>query len=143
MDGSVSDVVPLVWMLFPLQPGYVMTVWADASEKLATTSASSVKRNMVADRCKQCGRGAEVLLFCDAAVCVVVHSQVVVDAKRQGAVAGDISTYGAHDLALRASCNHAVLPSRLAAADGAWQANEDSKTAPRERPASACQLSKH
>jgi hypothetical protein len=39
----------------------------------------------------------------------VVHNQVVVDANRQRAVAGDISTYGAHDLALGASCNHPVL----------------------------------
>jgi hypothetical protein len=93
-----------------------MTVWADASEKLATTRASSVKQNMMADRSGRWGNDAKVLLFCDAASGLrAVHNQVVVDAKRQGAVAGDISTYGAHDLALRASCNHAVLLSRLAA----------------------------
>jgi hypothetical protein len=44
---SSSETVPLVLMLFPLQPGYTMTVWAAANEhQVATTKASSVKRNM-------------------------------------------------------------------------------------------------
>lgn len=55
--GSVSDFVPLVWILFPLQPGYTMTVCACASgavtsDHVATMKAISVRRNMLACRCR-------------------------------------------------------------------------------------------
>jgi len=46
--GSVGPEVPFVMMLFPLQPGYTMTVCADASDQVATTKTSSVRRNIVA-----------------------------------------------------------------------------------------------
>jgi hypothetical protein len=50
MLESVSETVPFVWMLFPLQPGYVITVWADATDQVATIKTSSVNRNMMAGR---------------------------------------------------------------------------------------------
>ena len=137
----MGETVPFVWMLFPLQPGYTITVWAEASDQLATTNTSSVNRNMAAMRTltaiwKRCGW---VLLFCNTAVSQAVHAQMVVDATRQRAVAGAISTYGLHRTALGASCYRSVFEK----SKWSMQANERSKTAPPARPASACQPSKH
>jgi hypothetical protein len=58
-------------MLFPLQPGYTMTVWAETSDQLATTKTSSVKRNMMNGRGgvqRRRRSGFSILLFCDAAM---------------------------------------------------------------------------
>jgi hypothetical protein len=83
MFGSVSETVPLVWMLFPLQPGYTITVWAEASDQVATTKTSSVNRNMVARRDLLRSRSdANVLLFYSAAIRKAVHNLMVVNANR-------------------------------------------------------------
>jgi hypothetical protein len=69
MALSVVDFVPFVMMLFPLQPGYTITVWAEASDQLATTKTSSVKRNMLVGRSYTCGRcDGRSSFSCDAAV---------------------------------------------------------------------------
>jgi hypothetical protein len=49
MLSSVVDTVPFVQILFPLHPGYTMTVWAETSEvKQARAHRNEAKRNMVA-----------------------------------------------------------------------------------------------
>jgi hypothetical protein len=145
MFGSVSETVPFVWMLFPLQPGYTITVWAEASDQLATTKTSSVNRNMVTGEDeKRCRSDANVLLFYEAAICKAVHNLIIINANRQRAVAGGHQhLWGARP---GSKVPRATIPSPergLLACEWNMQANEHCKTAPPGWPASACQLSKH
>jgi hypothetical protein len=92
---SVSEVVPLVWMLFPLQPGYVITVWAVASEQLAAATTNSVNRTMMAESVSEIEmRYRSVLLFCENSDprSVGVHNRMVVNANRTACGGGGIST---------------------------------------------------
>jgi hypothetical protein len=86
------------------------TVCAAASDQVAATKTSSVKRNILAGRSRKVNSpDVDVLLFFISDPSAVgVYNLMVVDADRQRAVAGAISTYGIQDLASTASCDHPV-----------------------------------
>ena len=129
MSGSVSDTVPLVWMLSPLHGGYTMTVCAAASDQVAAAKTSWVRENMLAGRCQSGGqeRCESPCLVQDSVPVEEMHSLRVVDASRQHAVAGASSTYGPQDKAVAASCNH---PDACKCSRKDVQANEDCQTGP-------------
>jgi hypothetical protein len=141
---SVRDFVPFVMMLFPLQPGYTITVWADASDQLATTKTSSVKRNMMAGRSYSAVEAMEgpPWLRCSSQL-----SSARLDGSRRKPAAcgggGHQHLWGARlgSKCLVQPCRFARR--RLAACKWSRQTNEGSKTGPPSWPASACQPSKH
>ena len=84
--------------------------------------------------------GCSSVLQCSDPLAVGVYNLMVVDADRQRAVAGAISTYG---YGLGLDC--LVRPSRCSQvlAKGTIQSNEQCKWGPPAGPAIACQPSKH